>query len=173
MSYNVSALSDYAKQNMDQLIAKAILEAKTVKTFPVVTGVKYQELLPTMETGVTFQADGCGRTPSDETKFSNVTITVGAVMVAEDLCTKDLTKKFLAHKMGAGSYDQSIPFEQQYLEEKSAMIMAANDVALWQGDSELSSGNNQFYDGFIKQVDAGSPIDGNTGSVTSITSTLR
>ena len=170
MSYDVTALPNYAKKNMTDLIKKAVLGAKTVTFFPIQAGIKKTENVLAMDTDVVFQANACGRNANGSTVFTERSITVGAVKIEEDLCTIDLVDKSVAYVTKAGSYSDDVPFEQQYAELKSEMIAAANEKALWQGDTTSGDANLNKYDGFIKNIDAESGvINGNTSNETSIT----
>jgi hypothetical protein len=124
-----------------------------------------------METDVVFQdGDNCSRTASGTTTFTNRSITVAPITVSEDLCLNDLRNKWTQILLRQGTMEgkQVMPEEIAaiYFEEKSKKWLQATDVADWQGDTASGTVNLQRYDGWIKLIDAGSPVNGNTGGIT-------
>jgi hypothetical protein len=68
--------------------------------------------------------------------------------------------------MNAGSYNESIPFEQIYAEDKAEKIADMLESIVWKGDT-LGAGNLALADGLLKVIDAeASVVDGNVGAVT-------
>lgn len=171
MAFDVSGLSDYVKQNMDELVGAVVLNARTMEVVGMQPGIKGSATLDRMETDAQLQSDAaCGFNSLGTTVFTQRIITVAPIKVQEDLCIKTLNKKWIAYKLAAGSKDDAIPFEEFYTSQKTKKINHANDIALWQGDT--ASGNAQLnkYDGFLKIIDgATGVITGNTGGKTSIT----
>ena len=68
--------------------------------------------------------------------------------------------------MNPGSYNESIPFEQIFSEDKADKIQDMIESILWQGDTG-GSGNLALADGFLKVIDAeGTVVDGNPTGIT-------
>jgi hypothetical protein len=171
MAYDVSALAAYTKDNVDILIATALFEAKTQELIQkegnVMPGIKSAERIQIMDTDAPFLVGGtCGWSASGTTTFTQRTITVGKLKVQEALCPKTLEAKVLQHKLPKGSQYQSVPFEQDYTERKAKKIAKQLETALWQGDTASADIYLKHFDGLLKLIDAGSPVNGNTGGVT-------
>ncbi len=175
MAFSVGSLGNYTRQSLKPLLTSAVIGAKTqqmiVKDGILLTKVKSAESIPLMETDAIFQTDSCSFDPSGTTTFTQRTVTVGKIKVEEKLCPKDLETKFLQEALRAGSTYEDFgnnDFEKAYLERKNEIISKQLEVALWQGDTLSSDENLGKFDGLIKLIDAGSPIDANVSGYTGI-----
>jgi len=175
MAFNVSTLGAYTRQELKPLLTAAVMGAKTqkmiVKDGILLTKVKSAVSIPLMETDAIFQADSCSFDPSGTTTFTQRTVTVGKIKVEEKLCPKDLETKFTQEALKAGStYEDfgNADFERAYLDRKLEKIAIQNEIAIWQGDTGSSNVNLNKFDGLIKLIDAGSPIDANVSGFTGI-----
>ena len=162
-------LSEYTESNKDKLIAEIVAGSKTPQIMAIQTGIKFKEEVGRMKTDVVFQdGAGCGRTPNGTTYIDTRTLTVGQIKVQENICPDDLTQSYLASKLGKGSDNRTLPFEQVYTDLKVKKITYANEIAIWQGDTDSTDANLNKFDGFLKIIDAEADVvHGNTGSVTS------
>lgn len=174
MAYDVSALSNYTKDNKDILVTSSVFNAKTQSLISqqgnVLTGIKSAERIGIMDTDAVFQAGGtCGFNASGTTTITQRTITVGKIKVNESLCPKTLETKYTQLALAAGSRYENIPFEQDYTDKKTARIAAQLETAIWQGDTGSGNANLNKFDGLIKQIDAasGSVVHANTATYTS------
>jgi len=170
MTFDVSALAAYTKDNQDSLITKSLFDAKTQKLIVdkgnVMTQVKSSEQINVLTTDATFQAGGtCGFNASGTTTFTRRAVTIGKIKVHESLCPKTLESKYLQLKMKAGSQPEEIPFEQVYSEMKAGVIAEQLETALWQGDTASGNGNLSRFDGLIKLIDAAGTAASNNGLV--------
>mgnify|MGYP006197867319 CR=1 FL=1 len=157
MSFNVSALSNYTKENEALLVTSSVLGAKTAALIQsagnVMVGVKSAETINIMDTDAVFQAGGtCGWNASGATTFSQRAVTIGKIKVQESLCPKALEAKYLQKALPTGSTYDSIPFEEEYSKKKAATIAAQLETALWQGDTDSVNVNLNKFDGFVKLI---------------------
>jgi hypothetical protein len=183
MSFSVSSLTNYTKENEALLVTSSVLGAKTASLIKsagnVMVGVKSAETINIMDTDAFFQAGGsCGWNASGTTSFTQRTVTVGKIKVQEALCPKALEAKYLQKALPTGSTYDSIPFEQEYTDKKALTIAAQLETAIWQGDTASANGNLNKFDGLIKLIGAASGVvDANVsgfvsgGPVSSITAT--
>jgi hypothetical protein len=175
MAFNLSALGAYTKQSIEPLLMSAIFVAKTQDLIKskgrILTGVKGPQAIPIFDTDAVFQLDACGYNPSGTTAFTQRTITPGKIKIEETLCPKDLEAYFTSEALKAGStYEDfgNATFEAAYLERKNEKISAQLETAIWQGDTASSTQNLNRFDGLIKLIDAGSPVDGNVSGFTGV-----
>ncbi len=163
MGFDVSALSNYTKENEALLVTSSVLGAKTASLIKsagnVMVGVKSSEKINIMETDAIFQ-DGasCGFNASGSTTFTQRTVTPGKIKVNEALCPKDLEAKYLQKALPTGSMYDSVPFEQEYSEKKAKTIAAQLETALWQGDTSSVNVNLNKFDGLVKLIGAASGV---------------
>jgi len=157
MAFDVSALSNYTKENEALLVTSSVLGSKTASLIKdqgnVMVGVKSAEKINIMDTDAFFQSGGtCGFNASGTTTFTQRTVTVGKVKVNEALCPKDLESKYLQKALPEGSRYDSIAFAQQYSDKKAARIASQVETAIWQGDTSSATANLNKWDGFVKLI---------------------
>lgn len=170
MAFTLSGIGAYTRQSVEPLLTSAVFGAKTQdlirRSGIVLTGVKSAEAIPLMDTDTAFLTGGtCGWDPSGTTTFSQRTVTVGKIKLQEALCPKTLETSFIQEAMRAGStYEGFEPaaWEAAYLDKKNVRIAAQLETALWQGDTTSGDINLNKFDGLMKLIDAGSPVDANT-----------
>ena len=163
MSFSVSTLTNYTKENEALLVSSSVLGAKTAALIKsagnVMVGVKSAETINIMDTDAFFQAGGtCGWNASGTTSFTQRTVTVGKIKVQESLCPKALEAKYLQKALPTGSQYDSIPFEQDYSDRKAKTIASQLETAIWQGDTASANGNLNKFDGLIKLIGAASGV---------------
>lgn len=167
MAFNISALTDYTKENEALLVMKSLFGSKTQRLIQsegnVMTGVKSSEKINIMDTDAIFQNGGtCGFTSSGSTSFSQRSVAVGEIKVNESLCPKTLESKYTQKALQIGSKYETIPFEQQYTEQKAGKIAEQLEKAFWQGDTASGDVNLNKFDGYVKLIDASAAaIDAN------------
>jgi len=170
MAFDVTALSAYIEQMDFPLIAQMQATGGLAEVANIQTGIKGSSNLQFLSTDVVFGADGCARVTGDATVFSQRTITVGAIQVAEDLCVKALNgywAQVLVKQGAAGEEELPMEIEAIYMEKKMNALKNQLAISDFQGDLLSGVNNLSFYDGLLVQVDAdGTVIDGNTGAVT-------
>lgn len=175
MALSLGTLSAYTKQLVRPLLTSAVFDAKTQQIIKdggiVIPNAKSVVAIPLMDTDAVFQTDGCGYSPSGTTSFTQRNITVGKIQVSETICPKDLEAYFTQEALKAGStYEDfgNADFQAAYLDKKNKRIAAQLETALWQGDTSSGTANLNKFDGLIKLIDAGSPVDANVSGFTGV-----
>ena len=173
MSLNVSGLNAYTDENKLPLIKKSILEGRTVNYITVQPDIKSSALINIIDSTLVAAAGSCGWDAAGTTALSQRDLSVCPIKINESICLDTLESYYTQKMMNAGSYNEEIPFEQMYSEEKADKIQAMIEDILWKGDTVSGSGNLALCDGFINLFEntaaSGSTVAGNTGSVTAIT----
>jgi hypothetical protein len=181
MALDLSGLTNYVKENELQLTSAAIFSAKTASLIEaqgnVQVGIKSAETINVMTTDAVFQAGGtCGFNSSGTTTITQRTITVGKIKIQESICPKVFEAKYTQKALREGSSYDYMAYGAEYSAQKVERIGAALETAIWQGDT--GSGNAQLnkFMGIGTIIDAlgfggaGDPIAGNTGALTTLTS---
>lgn len=182
MSWSLSTLAAYTKDNAEKLYTSAIVDAPTAALIAregiLLTGVKTAERIPTLTTDAVLQ-DGstCGFNASGTTEISQRTVTVGAIKVQEEFCLIDLEAKFTQLMMQKGSLPEEMPgpIEAAFVEQKNNKIADKMEKALWKGDTLLTGNTDlKWFDGFIKIIDdatgvANANAMSGTGTITATT----
>lgn len=166
MAFDVSALTNYVEENRFDLMTATVLGAKMMKHVEVLPGVKGPHKLPQVANTVFFQTDSCGFNASGDTTFSQRTLTPGKIKVNMEWCPKDLETKYFSTMMKAGAHSETVDPDDVFkiiLENVAAKIASAVDVAIWQGNTSTGTGNNQYWDGYIANINGGG-IDANATS---------
>lgn len=175
MALTFSGLSAYTKQLIKPLLTSAVLDAKTQQLIKdggiLIPGAKSVVAIPLMDTDAFFQTQSCSFDASGTTTFSQRSITVGKIKVEEKICPKDMEAYFTQEALRAGStYEDfgNADFQAAYLAKKNARIAAQLETAIWQGDTASGSGNLNKFDGLIKLIGNGTPVDANASGYTGI-----
>jgi hypothetical protein len=124
-----------------------------------------------MDTDAVFGTQSCSFDPSGTTTFSQRTVTVGKIKVEEKICTKDMEAYFLQEALKAGSTYEDFgnsDFQKTFLDKKNARIASQLGTAIFQGDTNSTDPNLNKFDGLIKLIDAGSPVDANVSGYTGV-----
>ena len=157
MSYNVSQLGDYTKENADLLLANVVSKGVTIDRIKakgnIRPDIKSAEAIGIIETDAVFQ-DGsdCGFNASGTTTISQRKIEVAEIKVNEAFCQKDLNKKFTQLALPKGSTYDTLAFEQDIVEGKTNTINFQNEKAVWRGDKNSGVHYLNKFDGFLKQM---------------------
>jgi hypothetical protein len=171
MAFNVSALSNYTKENEKQLVFSSVLGSKTADLIKaqgnVLLNVKSSEQIGIMDTDAFFQdGSSCGFNASGTTTFTQRAVTVGKIKVNEALCLKDLESKYLQKALPEGSRYTEMIFAEDYTNRKAQKIAEQLEVALWTGDTASANGNLNKFDGILKLITASgaSVVNANTST---------
>ena len=153
----------------------AVFSAKTQQIIKsggiTLTNVKSSEAIPQFDTDAVFGTQSCSFDPSGTTSFTQRTVTVGKIKVEEKICPKDMEAYFLQEALKAGStYEDfgNAEFQKAYLDRKNMKIAAQLETAIWQGDTGSGNANLNKFDGLIKLIAAGSPVNANVSGYTGI-----
>lgn len=173
MSLNVSDLTAYVEQNRLPLIKKAVLGGRTLQYITTQPDVKSSIAINIINSDLVAQAGACGWNESGETILSQEILTVEDLRVNEAICLNTLETYYTQKLMQPGSYNEQIPFEQIYTEEKAEKVAALVEDLMWKGNTTLTGSTNlNKADGFLRKIDtvySGSVVNGNVSGLTAIT----
>ena len=164
MSFSLGTLTAYTEQQRLPLITKAVFSARTAALFTKQVGIKSAAALNLMDTDAALAAGtACGWTASGTTTFTQRNITVAPIKIQEALCPRSLEQYWMQSQLTAGSQYDGVPFEQAFAEQKALRIAEALENAIWSGSTLVT--------GLLTILNAasGSTVSGNTGAVSSIT----
>jgi hypothetical protein len=158
MAINVAGLSNYVKDNVDQLISRSMYGQKFQQHIVsrggnVQDGIKTSERIHLLSNDVYFAADsGCGFTASGDATITARSITVGAVKINQSFCPKTLNAKAtqLLLKKGSFAEGDSATIEQLFAEDIVGRVAEQVEVALFQGDTDSGNPNLARWDGLLK-----------------------
>lgn len=181
MALDLSALTNYVKENELQLTSAAIFSAKTASLIEakgnVQVGIKSAETVNIMTTDAVFQAGGtCGFNSSGTTTITQRTLTVGKIKIQESICPKTFEAKYTQKALREGSSYDYMAYATEYTAQKVQRIGAALETAIWQGDTGSSDGQLNKFQGIATIINAlgfggaGDPINGNSAGLTTLTS---
>ena len=174
MALSFSGISAYTKQEIAPLLTEAVFAAKTQSLIKsggiLLPKTKSSVAVPKLATNANFQVDACGWNPSGTTTLSQATVTVGKIKMEETICPKDFEAYFSQEALKAGSTYEDFgwaDFQTKFTEQKNKMIAKQLEVGLWLGDTSSAVENLKRFDGLIKIIDAGSPVDANVSGYVS------
>ena len=151
----VTALPNYVEEHRLPLIAKSVLRGKTIELVQLETGVKSDTALNLISAAVQFgDGSNCGWTPTDGVTLSQRKLVPVFVKVNQAFCDKNLLKKWAAYEVTLAAGRNTLPFEEQFLEEISNSINEQIEKMVWQGDSANVESRVEC-DGYLKHIEAG------------------
>lgn len=167
--FDVSALSDYTKENSGILVAESIIQApRTLDMVSVQTGVKASDSINIMDQPITLQSGYCagGTDGGDSLKFTQRTLDACPITYESKKCWNELEDYWQSQIMKAGSLQDEIPTQDQFNEIYTQYITSkigkiVEDIA-WRGNTN-DSGNLGKCDGWIKQISGDSATNEVTG----------
>jgi len=170
MSFSVSTLAAYTKENEQLLVSASVLGSKTAGLVKdqgnVMVGVKSAETINIMNTDAIFQdGSSCGFNASGLTSFTQRTVTVGKIKVNEALCLKDLESKYLQKALPAGSKYDSMVYSEEYSNLKASKIASQLENALWQGNTGSVDVNLNKFTGLLSLITSAGASIVNANSV--------
>jgi hypothetical protein len=141
------------------LIKKSVLGGRTLETgVSLQAGIKHIDALNLMTSTLIAQATSCGMSATGSVVMLQRDIKVCPITVFEDICLNDLESYWIGQKMKAGSYNETIPFEQVYVADKVAKVQALSEDLFWKGSKAgnnvtgagAASGNLVLCDGLLE-----------------------
>ena len=151
----VTALPNYVEEHRLPLIAKSVLRGKTIELVQIETGVKSDTALNLISAAVQFgDGSNCGWTPTDGVTLSQRKLVPAFIKVNQAFCDKNLLKKWASYEVTLAAGRNTLPFEDQFLEEISNSINEQIEKMVWQGDS-ANAGSRVECDGYLKHIEAG------------------
>lgn len=142
--FNLAGLSTYTDQVGGMLLMEAVVKAKTAQLGYVVSGIKGSQSLNLLSSTLQVQPGSCGWNSSGSTTFTQRDITVCSYKVNEALCPADLNTFYLGQFLNAGSYNETVPFEEQIAKLKVEQIQAYIETELWTALPAASGGTSCF-----------------------------
>jgi hypothetical protein len=159
--FNLSSLNTYTDEVGGELVRRAILEGETAKIIKVQPGIKGSQSINLLDSTLSVQDGTCGWDPDGSTTYTQRDIAVCDYKVNEALCPKDLNDYWLGQLLTPGSYNETVPFEQQIAELKTAQISQYIENLMWQASSASTC-----FSGFKELVRGVSGTTGDTQTVT-------
>lgn len=169
----VTSLPAYVEQNRGELIAKAVLGARTASIINYQTGIKTSAAINLLSTDVQFQ-DGadCGFNAAGSQELSQRIIETGLVKVNMEYCDKNLLKAYTQREVVIAADENAMPFEEKFVGDVLANIKAALEKAIWAGDKASEDANLNKFDGLLKILAADGAIAA-TGSKSDVFAALQ
>lgn len=157
--FNLSSLATYTEEVGGELMRKAILEGETAKIIKVQPGVKGSQSINLLDSTLVVQDGSCGWNSSGATTYTQRDITVCQYKVNEALCPQDLNDYWLGQLLTPGSYNETVPFEEQISILKTQQISQYIENQIWQASSATTC-----FSGFKELIN-------NTAEVITVTGT--
>lgn len=155
----VTSLPAYVEQNRGELIAKAVLGARTASIINYQTGIKTSAAINLLSTDVQFQ-DGadCGFNAAGSQELSQRIIETGLIKVNMEYCDKNLLKTYAQYGVKIAADEHALPFEEKFVGDVLVNIKAALEKAIWAGDKASEDVNLNKFDGLIKILGAATGV---------------
>jgi hypothetical protein len=172
MGFNVAALGNYTKEEMDTLKYALVFEGKTAGLLASQVGIKSSEQLNKIATEGFWQQQACGFTASGDTVFTQRALTVGKIGIYLEWCPKELEAKWTQKGLKPGSPMGLDEFEKYIVDDTMQNFAKRKEIAIWQGDTSLNVANFPYlsrFDGLLKLIDADTSVVAATPSTLNTT----
>jgi hypothetical protein len=139
---NYTSINKYVDQLYDGFVASVVGKVRTLDYITVVPDVKYSKVVPTVNTTFDFvAADTCTTFANGATtSVVGVTLTACYLKSEESICLSEMEQYYFGQYFNKrGSYQDTLPFEQAFMEEKMGKIAKKLDQIFWQGNSCVTS----------------------------------
>ncbi len=162
MALNLSNLTKYTDELATDLIYKSILQGRTFETgVSIQSNVKFADALNLMTSNLIGIAGGsCGYSATGSVTLSQRSLEVCPITIFENNCLNDLEQYWAGKLMRAGSYNEALPFEQVYTDEKVQKIQALIEDIFWKGSKDgndtgagSATGNLTLCNGIINTLE--------------------
>jgi hypothetical protein len=172
MSLNVGGLTAYVDETKMALIKKSVLGGRSLNFFTVQPDIKSSATINLLNSSLTAQAGACGWNEAGSTILTQRELSVCDIKINESICLNTLEGYYTQKMMNPGSYNEEIPFEGLFAEEKADQIGALVDDLIWKGGT--AGGNLALCDGMIYKATYvwtgdSATVDGNVSNATAIT----
>lgn len=138
---NYTSINKYVDQLYDGFVASVVGKVRTLDYITIVPDVKYSKVIPTVNTTFDFvAADTCTTFANGATtSVVGVTLTACYLKSEESICLSEMEQYYFGQYMRRGSTQESLPFEQAFMDEKMGKIAKKLDQIFWQGNSCVTS----------------------------------
>lgn len=146
---NISGLTDYIKENRDELFVKSVAGSKTLDYVELYPNVVYKEALNYLDSEVEFgDGSSCTWDPTGSDSFSERFIEVVPLKINKEYCAKDMRKKWMNYQYNWEAGRIELPLNEAIANSNVAAAQEALENLLWQGNSGLS------FEGYIEKASA-------------------
>lgn len=165
-SFDLTGLETYTDQTGGLMLAEAVTKGKTAELCYIQSGVKGSQNINILSSTLNVQDGSCGWNSSGSTTYTARKITVCDKKVNEELCPRDLNNYYQSAFLNAGSYNESVPFEETIIQLKADQIADYIETELWSSTTGTSC-----FDGFSTLISTGTtgviPVVGASGITSS------
>lgn len=133
-----TSLPDYVNQNVEELLVKTQLGAKTLNYFEIMTNVKSKSALNYLDSTVEFgDGSACGFNAQGTDTLTQREIEVKPIKVNKEWCDRALLSTWMNHENLIAAGRETLPFEARFVESNMKAIENKLEKLIWQGDDTL------------------------------------
>ena len=133
---NLESMSEYIRQNSDQLFVKSTVGAKTLDYIDLMLNVKHKEALNYLDSEVVLAQAQCGWNPQGTDTFAQRYIEVHPIEVEKEYCYYDFKNYVINEQMKFAAGRETLgSWEEKIANSNVEATKAAVENMLWQGNS--------------------------------------
>lgn len=135
-----TSLPVFVDQNSNDLLIKAMTGAPTLRYIEQYLGVKYKTALNILNSEVVF-GDGkeCGFEAQGSDTLSQRILTAIPIKINKEWCDRTLIDTFANYQLRLVAGQETMPFEEKFVDSNLAEIAKKLDTLIWQGDEALGA----------------------------------
>lgn len=148
-------LTTYIEQRRLPIYSEALLKGKSASLFTLQSDIKTSAVVNLLKTDIAF-GDGatCGFEPAGSQTLSQRVINTGLIKVNMEYCEKEFLKYWTQYDVRVQAGQETLPFEEYFVNGILKGIEAGVEKLLWQGDKASEDDNLNKADGLIKILGA-------------------
>lgn len=150
-----TSLPAYVEQNKTDLIAKSVLDGRTVGYVNLLTEVVGPTSLNLVDTDVVLQ-DGsdCGFNDAGTTTLSQRVLTPAILKVNTTFCPKNLLKTYAQYQVKVGAGRETLPFEDKFTQGIVDGVKAQIEKLIWTGKATETA----QFDGYLTILESAANV---------------
>lgn len=177
MALDLATLTAYIDEQSFPAVTKALIGGRTASLLTPQLGVKGKTKINLMDVDVTMQ-DGSGCTfdasGDNDITFTQREIDAKQVKINMEFCPKDLNAYYWRTQMPAGTHQESLPFEEQFVNYLVEKVQDELEKVIWGGNASTGVGNLRRFDGLLIPAASFTDCNGTSGSFgTALTGSLN
>lgn len=150
MSFDLSGLPAFVDQSSTSLLSAALLKPATVNNLTILAGkqagvssinlLNSNPFIIDTTCGFGVAQTGPGGATGNTTVFDQIDLVIQSKMLKEQLCASELYDSYLTMQLQPSAYLESVPFEQQIIQNKIDNISQFVEQTIWNGDGGTLDG---------------------------------
>lgn len=165
MALDLTGLTAYIDEQSFPMVTKSLIGGRTASMLTPQIGVKGKTKINLMDSDVVMQdGSGCAWNADGNIDLTQREIDAKQVKINMEFCPKDLNSYYWRTQMPAGTHQEALPFEEQFVNYLVAKVQDEIEKVIWGGNAATGVGNLGMFDGLLIPTASFTDCNAATGS---------